>query len=247
MSDPPSGAFLSPPGWFSDPYGTASLRWWDGAVWTTYTASPEEHSKKPKVWPPILLIGIGGLGMTIGLVIFLLSGFAGLVDSPVHQSPTTVDIDCHVGDYYVYQHVGYQESGPGFSYSSSGIPTLRSDQVQVSGPNGIHLGTWSGDGSETITKGSWIYSNAVGFHVSAGGRYTVRITPTLPSTVIVAPSIGSQFVRAAPWLILSGAGGLIAFLGIVLLIVVIIRRRPKSTMVVSGGPPSPPSVPNHWA
>ena len=29
------------PGWYSDPSGASSLRWWDGHSWTTHTAPPE--------------------------------------------------------------------------------------------------------------------------------------------------------------------------------------------------------------
>jgi len=29
------------PGWYPDPSGAPSLRWWDGHLWTTHTAPPE--------------------------------------------------------------------------------------------------------------------------------------------------------------------------------------------------------------
>jgi hypothetical protein len=30
---------LPPAGWYNDPHASASLRWWDGTVWTDFTAA----------------------------------------------------------------------------------------------------------------------------------------------------------------------------------------------------------------
>jgi hypothetical protein len=36
----------APPGWYSDPYGAASLRWWDGTTWTAYTQANGDRVAK---------------------------------------------------------------------------------------------------------------------------------------------------------------------------------------------------------
>ena len=53
-------------------------------------------------------------------------------------------------------------SGPGFSFTHDDeFPTLTPQEVIVVGPGRASVGTWSADGSETITKGSQVFSNAV--------------------------------------------------------------------------------------
>lgn len=197
-------------------------------------------TRRPRIWPSITALVTGGVCAVVGLVLFAFVGFAGLAGSPVLQAPTTVIVHCHVGDYYVYQHVGSQVSGPGFSFSQSGVPTLTPPLVQVRGPDGARIATWSTGGGETITKGSWTYLDTVGFHAKTPGAYLVHIAAVRPPAVIVGPSLGSQFVRAAPWLILVGTGGLVAVVGLVVLIVFLVRRgRQTGIPPYYGGPPNP--------
>ncbi len=36
---------VAPAGWYDDPHGQASLRWWDGSTWTEHTHTPSgRHS-----------------------------------------------------------------------------------------------------------------------------------------------------------------------------------------------------------
>jgi ABC-type dipeptide/oligopeptide/nickel transport system permease component len=36
---------VAPAGWYSDPHGQASMRWWDGQTWTEHTHAPSgRHS-----------------------------------------------------------------------------------------------------------------------------------------------------------------------------------------------------------
>jgi hypothetical protein len=90
--------------------------------------------------------------------------------------------------------------------------------VPVVGPTGGVVTTWSGSGSETITKGSEVFSSAVGFHVPVAGKYAITIS-SASTAVIIAPSLGSAVLGAAPWLILTGVGFSAATVGLVLLIV----------------------------
>jgi len=171
-----------------------------------------------------LLIG-GAVCGAAGLALFLVTGFAALLGSTVYETPVHVVIDCKTGDYYVYQQTGSQVSGPGFSFSHSELPTLTPQDVAVIGPGREPVDTWSASGAERITKGSEIYSNAVGFHVSIPGKYSVSVSSTSPTAVIIGPSLSTQFLAAAPWLILSGVGWPIAIVGLVLLIIESNRRQ----------------------
>ena len=181
-------------------------------------------SRRPRIWPAITGLVAGSVCAVVGIALFVLVGFAGLFGSHVVQAPATISVHCLVGDYYVYQYVGSNVSGPGFSFSHSGLPTLTPHLVQVRGPDGTGVATWATGGGETITKDSSTYENAVGFHAARPGTYEVHIAAVSPAAVIVGPSLGSQFVRAAPWLIMVGVGGLGAVTGLVVLIVSLVRR-----------------------
>lgn len=180
-------------------------------------------TRRPRIWPAITTLTVGGVCAFVGLMLFAVVGFAGF-ESHAYKAPVTVTLRCHVGEYYVYQHIGSQISVPGFSYSHSGFPTLRPDQVDVRGPDGARVATFTAEAADTITSGSWIYLDTVGFHARTPGNYEIHISAVSPPNVIIAPSIGSQFVRAAPWLIMVGAGGLVALIGLVVLIVSLVRR-----------------------
>ena len=183
-----------------------------------------DDTRRPRIWPAITTLAVGAVFALVGLILFAFVGFSGLLRSHVYRAPVTVSVNCHVGDYYVYQHVGSQVSGPGFSFSHSSPPTLTPYQVQVRNPSGSRVTTWATNGSETITQGSSIYADTVGFHVGTSGIYRVHIAAVSPPAVIVGPSLGSQFVHAAPWLIMGGVGGLVAVAGLVVLIVALVRR-----------------------
>jgi len=208
---------------------------------TPSTALGLSIPRRPRIWPAITALVVGSVFAVVGVALLILVGFAGLFGSHVFQAPVTISVRCHVGDYYVYQYVGSQVSGPGFSFSHSGLPTLTRHLVQVRGPDGTRVATWPTGGGETITKGSSTYEDTVGFHADRSGTYEVHIAAVSPPGVIVGPSLGSQFVRAAPWLILVGVGGLVAIAGLVVLIVSLVRRGRQN-----GIPPYVGGPPNQW-
>ncbi len=162
---------------------------------------------RPRRWPATTTLIVGAVCAFGGLMLFAVVGFAGF-GNHIYRAPVTVVLECHVGDYYIYQHVG----------SQAGFPTLKPYQVQVRGPDSANVATFSTESSDTITRGSWTYLNTVGFHAGISGNYEVRIAAVSPPSVIVAPSVGSQYVRAAPWLILVGLGGLVGVAGLVSLV-----------------------------
>ena len=194
---------------------------------TTYPAAPVPPLvplRKPRLWPGFTILGVGvGLGI-LGFVLFGLSIASGLLNLPQYQAPVTVGINCQIGDYAVYQATGTQQSGPGISISNNDSTTIAPGQVRVTGPDGRQVTVFQGSGHETLTQGSTLYTNAVGFHASVVGRYEVRVGAVTPSAILVGPTLGSQLVRSAPWLIFSGVGLLLVILGGILAIVAGTRR-----------------------
>ena len=182
---------------------------------------------------------LGGLCGLAGFGLFLANIFPGVLDAPVLKAPTVVAINCRIGDCYLYQRSGSESSGPGYSLSSQGGTTLTTAEVVVMGPNRAPVPTWSGDGSETITEGSAIYASAVGFHATVTGGYEIRINRVTPAALVVAPSLGSAFIRAAPWLLLTGVGVVVGLLGVALLVWAARRRH-----ATRSGPTLEPVMPN---
>jgi hypothetical protein len=183
------------------------------------------NPRKRRLLLPILLIVAGSLCLLSGLATFVIGAVSEVASTRAVEAPATILVDAHVGDYYVYQQVGTDNGGFGFSISTSGPATLNKDQVLVTDSKQQRVPTWSGDGAETITEGSVIYSNAVGFHVSSPGVYRVTIGVVTPQSMIVGPSIGGAFARSAPWLLLCLPGFAAVVSGGVLLLVGQRRRR----------------------
>jgi hypothetical protein len=195
---------------------------------------------RPRLWPSIALLIFGSACVTVGFVLFFVVGVVGILNSTVYETPVHLSLRCHVGDYLVYQDTATSSSGPAIGIAPSGLLTITPDQVKVVGPDGNRVPTWAGDGAETITKDSATYNSAVGFHATVAGTYSVTVESARPTSVIIAPSLGNQVVHAAPWLILSGAGILVAVVGLVLLIITSNRRsRSRLQAVAAGAPWSP--------
>ena len=195
---------------------------------TTYPSSPPlgqpatpEH--RPAIWPGIVLM-VGGAAVGIlGIVLFFVFAVSGVLGATVLQQ-RTAEVNCHVGNYYIYVASGHTSSGPGFSTSRTTGTSLTPGQVHVTGPTGQSVTTFSVANDETITKDSTIFRAAVGFHAGVSGTYRVRVTAVVDGGYIVAPSLGSQFARAAGWLSLLGVGALVGIGGLIWLIVALVRR-----------------------
>jgi hypothetical protein len=196
------------------------------------------------------MLVVGVVAGVVGFALFIAVGLSGILGAVAHQAPVTLTVQCQVGDYYVYQDTGTRQSAGGTSVTTSGEVTMTTADVRVTGPDGNRVATFTGSGAETITIGSAQYADAVGFHASTSGAYLVRIAAVTPSSVVVAPSVGSQFLRAAPWLALAGVGGLLVVGGVAWLVIAIVRRRRTDRPDPWGGPapPLPPGAvpPGPW-
>ena len=57
-----------PAGWHPDPWSPGGLRWWDGMMWTTHVARPEQRGPRLPAWlsvPVLLCAPIVALGVTV--------------------------------------------------------------------------------------------------------------------------------------------------------------------------------------
>ncbi len=198
--------------------------------------TPEAVRRGRKALALSLMIGGGACGI-VGIVLFFVVGLLPLLHTTVYEAPVHVVVDCTNGTYDVYQQTGTQVTGPGFSFSHGGPATLTPAQVHVVGPGQGSIPTSWTSGSATITEGARIFSSVVGFQVSTPGRYSVTVTPSAPTAVIIGPSLGGQFLSAARWLILTGLGFVAGIVGVVLLIIDTNERRRSQMFVPAGWPP----------
>jgi Protein of unknown function (DUF2510)/Domain of unknown function (DUF4190) len=99
-ADASDTAAMPPPGWYPDPLGESSLRWWDGTAWTGHThvdveveAAPSAAVQPVPQWlAPVgrsgWAIAAGYLGLFSVLVVFapfaLVAGVLGLRDIDAH-------------------------------------------------------------------------------------------------------------------------------------------------------------------
>ena len=156
-------------------------------------------------------------------------------------APGSTQLHLRVGKYVLYERTGTRRGGSGFTFTNNGPLTIGPGQVQVTGPNGepVPVGTL-GNVSETITRGSRIYTGAVSFRSRAAGDYIVKVESE-PRDVIVARSIGDTFAAIAGWFVVAILGGLVVAIGVVLLIIGIVRRgRASNAAGMSAGAPWPP-------
>jgi Protein of unknown function (DUF2510) len=142
------------------------------------------------------------------------------------------DLHRHLGagTYEVYQRTGTRSGGNGFTFSNNEPASISPAEVTVIGPSGETLPTESATNvTETITRGSAIYTGAVKFHVSTSGNYDIRVRSDrgIPEAVVTR-TLGGAARAAARWLALLALGVLAATAGLALLIVGIVRRNRAS-------------------
>ena len=66
---------------------------------------------RPRLWPSISTLVFGAVCVVLGFVFFVV-GIVGIVGSTVYDTPVHLRLQCHVGDYLVYQNTATSDSGP---------------------------------------------------------------------------------------------------------------------------------------
>jgi hypothetical protein len=180
-----------------------------------------------------------GLAMVpTGIAVYVSKTVAPLFSHATSQTPVTVTTRLTAGTYYVYQAT---------SSAQSFVPVLQPGDVTISSPTGLADGISTPAISQTLGANGSLYLGQVSFDVVRAGVFNIRIRSPqdVPVSVFVAPSITSTLARNLGWVGLSGAGGLLFVVGLILLIVRGVqrsRRRPPPTFgprCSNGHPASP--------
>jgi hypothetical protein len=241
---PPNEQQLPPAGWYEDPVWRKGLRYWDGSAWTEelqYAASPEvvppaspagppRSGRKRKRGPSIALaltFLFGGLGVAAPGGVGTAAQFSrSAITAASIATPGTQHIHLQPGRYRIYEKTGTSTTGNGFPFGDNGTASLTPEEVVVAGAHGErpHVNP-STDYSETVTRGTAVYTSAASFTVTKTDDYTIAVTPPSPGRALVARSLRDTAVAAAVWIALAAVGLLLSIIGVVLLIIGIVRRR----------------------
>ena len=175
----------------------------------------------------ILCVLAVGLGIVCGvrIVAVVARPIGDALSAPARQTPLDAQLPLQPGQYTVFQLTGEQHSVGNLRYKQNHAPTITPADVQATGPDGQTItATSAGPMTETLTRGTQIYTGAVHLDVKTAGGYRVQIVPA-GSTVIIAPSIGTGFASVVPWIAAALVSALVFLLGLGLFIAGLFRGR----------------------
>jgi len=170
------------------------------------------------------------------------------IDAPSMATPGAARRHLGKGTWVVYERTGSRH-GVGITFTQNADVTIDPTEVTVTGPDGSTLTVDETTVSETITRGSSIYTGAVQFRVPRPGVYTVQVDTPEPGQVLVGRSLGDTFRSLIAPVLAGAGGGLLVGVGIVLFIIGTVRRnRSDRRMAFPGGwAPGPGPVQPAWA
>jgi hypothetical protein len=143
------------------------------------------------------------------------------------QTPVDEQLTLRAGRYTVFELTGFTRTrGPVTTTTATEAPPITAADVDVIGPDGSAIQTFEfGSGTEEMTRGESVYSGVVRFTTPEAGVYHVRVSAPGSATVVIAPSFGSGFRAALPWLVAAFASSGAFMFGLLVLIIGAVRRR----------------------
>jgi len=191
----------------------------------------------PRLMASFVVIGIG---LVIGVVsvIAIAIPLVGTFTSPSYAVPGDIRVHLHHTRYIVYQHTGTRST---FGSTKDDVPAairMEPAALSVQASDGSAVPVEVDESSETLTRGSDVYSGALAFDAPSGGEYDLTFTNTTSTTVVIARSLSDAVRSVAVWFAVGAVGGAVMVGGVIMLIVGIVRRgRAKRAMYGGWGPP----------
>jgi hypothetical protein len=181
------------------------------------------------------VVAILALGVAVVCAKQFAAGLAGplneAMNSPARTAPMEVEPRLDAGRYMIFERTGRGAVAPGAGSGQDSPPGLTPEQVTVLGPDGQPVNTTRPRRTaQTIDRGAGVFTAAVTFVASEPGPYRVRVNPTEPTVVLIAPSLSLGFRRVWAWFVVGGLSALALVAGLTLLIVgeFLGRRRPPA-------------------
>jgi hypothetical protein len=193
--------------------------------------------------------------MIVGAALAIPTFVAGIVPivravrSPIRfEVPGRAHMHLEHGDYMVYEDRGASSFGNAFSQDDS--VTITPTDVTVTAPSGEPVDVFErGSVLEIMNVEGRHYVGAVRFTAPTAGEYVVGVNATTAGHVLVARPLGSVARGSIGWFALTGLGGLLFIVGVVLLIVGAVRRSGSRAPAFASAPPAwypDPSGSGRW-
>jgi hypothetical protein len=177
----------------------------------------------PSLRVAIVLI-VAGIALAIPTFVVGLVPIVRDVASPLRfETPGPVRLHLGEGTYEVYEDTGSASFGS--SFSSDDNVTISPGDVTVTASDGTALSVFErGSTVESLSTHGERYVGAVRFTTPAAGDYQVTVRTPASESVVVARPLTDTIKKALVWFLLTGVGGIVTVVGIVLLIVGSVRR-----------------------
>jgi hypothetical protein len=209
-----------------------------------------ETSKAARPPGPSLRVAIALV--VAGIAIAIPTFVAGIVPivrtmtTPIRfDAPSRVRVHLGQATYMVYEDTG--RSSIGSSFSSAGPVTLTPGDVTVSAADGTSVEVYDrGTVRETLSSRGDQFVGAARFTTPASGDYTVTVRSSTRKAILIARPLSATIGSVLGWFALTGLGGIVLFVGVVLLIVGSVRRGRARNAFAYAAPPSPGWHPDPW-
>jgi hypothetical protein len=161
------------------------------------------------------------VGVVVGIisVVAIVRPLVGTFTSREYLVPNHLSLHLSRARYTVYERSG---SRSGLTVHAGAV-TIDPSQVVVTGPSGEPVYVFQDGDTETIQRGSVVYTGAVQFDAPASGTYDVQLS-TRVTTVVIARSLFDAIHSVLGWFGAGAIGAIVFILGLVLLIVGATRR-----------------------
>jgi hypothetical protein len=190
--------------------------------------------KRPRIWPPILLMVLGPV-VAIASMVGLVAGAISTLTSPAFDIPGSTTRTLDRGVHVVFERTGNSSSSGNVTISRNNAVTIGPEDVQVTGPNGARITTRAMNSNETLNRNGSIFTGAVKFTVVTPGQYDIDVSSG-NGTAVVGRSLVDTVGKHLGWLFGVGIGGLAFLIGLIWLIVAL-RRRGKNKAALAGAYP----------
>jgi hypothetical protein len=174
---------------------------------------------------------VGGLGLMLAIpgAIIIIAKIVPTISAAPLTTPVTVHRQLEHGTYLVYERLS----------AETGL--VMPGDVTVTADDGVRVPTGFPSNSEHLTLDGDRYTGVVAFDTPHAGRYEIDITTSTPTRVAINRSLVDTFSSIVVWVLLTGAGGLMVTVGVIMLIVGAVRRgraqRAGYAYAGAGGPP----------
>ncbi|MDP9334793.1 MAG: DUF2510 domain-containing protein [Actinomycetota bacterium] len=209
-----------------------------------------ETSKAARPPGPSLRVAIALMvaGTAIAIPTFI-AGVAPIVRTmrtPIRfDAPSTVRVHLGKATYMLYEDTG--RSSIGSPFSSPGSVTMTPGDVTVAAADHTNVEVYDrGTIRETLSSGGDQFVGAARFTTPASGDYTVSVRSTTRKAILIARPLSDTVGSVLGWFALTGLGGIVLFVGVVLLILGSVRRGRARKAFAYAATPSPGWHPDPW-